>query len=179
MSIYFFVNLLHSPCVWVFDIWHLFDNLTSFWELGTWVWVMGHMGDGANRQWDTWTKGIVVNSEDIDGVPWRMGHMGNGAHGQHVMCWIMCNFLNNAWVFTKILLHIDIDVFYLNILIFPWWPFLSTKIDEFDILIGLNIGPMISSNTCFNVLVWNLANISVINWSFFKIPLKLLSALIR
>ena len=26
----FFVNLLHSPCVWLFDIWHLFDNLTSF-----------------------------------------------------------------------------------------------------------------------------------------------------
>ena len=27
----FFVNLLHSPCVWLFDIWHLFDNLTFFW----------------------------------------------------------------------------------------------------------------------------------------------------
>ena len=26
----FFVNLLHSPGVWIFDIWHLFDNLTSF-----------------------------------------------------------------------------------------------------------------------------------------------------
>ena len=33
MSIYFFVNLLHSPDVWLFDIWHLFDNLTSFWQL--------------------------------------------------------------------------------------------------------------------------------------------------
>ena len=29
----FFVNLLHSPGVWLFDIWHLFDNLTSFWQL--------------------------------------------------------------------------------------------------------------------------------------------------
>ena len=28
----FFVNLLHSLCVWLFDIWHLFDNLTSFWQ---------------------------------------------------------------------------------------------------------------------------------------------------
>ena len=28
----FFVNLLHSLCVWFFDIWHLFDNLTSFWH---------------------------------------------------------------------------------------------------------------------------------------------------
>ena len=26
----FFVNLLHSPGVWFFDIWHLFHNLTSF-----------------------------------------------------------------------------------------------------------------------------------------------------
>ena len=29
----FFVNLLHSLGVWFFDIWHLFDNLTSFWQL--------------------------------------------------------------------------------------------------------------------------------------------------
>ena len=35
MSIYFFVNLLHSPCVWLFDIWHLFDNFTSFWHFDT------------------------------------------------------------------------------------------------------------------------------------------------
>ena len=32
-----------------------------------------------------------------------------------VMCWIMCNFLTTAWIFTKNLLDIDIDVFYLNI----------------------------------------------------------------
>ena len=63
--------------------------------------------------------GIMVNIEDRDGAPWGMGYMGNGAHGHHVcvvMCLIMCNFLNTAWVFTKILLHIDIDVFYLNTL---------------------------------------------------------------
>ena len=29
----FFVNLFHSLGVWIFDIWHLFDNLTSFWQL--------------------------------------------------------------------------------------------------------------------------------------------------
>ena len=29
----FFVNLLHSLGVSLFDIWHLFDNLTSFWQL--------------------------------------------------------------------------------------------------------------------------------------------------
>ena len=27
-------------------------------------------------------RGIMVNIEDIDGVPWGMGHMGDGAHGQ-------------------------------------------------------------------------------------------------
>ena len=30
----FLVNLLHSLGVWFFDIWHLFDNLTSFWHFG-------------------------------------------------------------------------------------------------------------------------------------------------
>ena len=47
--------------------------------------------------------------------------------------------------------------------------FLSTKIDGFEILIYSNIGSMISSYTCSNVLVWNLAYISVISWSFSKI----------
>ena len=31
----FFVNLLHSLGVSFFDIWHLFDNLTSFWYFGS------------------------------------------------------------------------------------------------------------------------------------------------
>ena len=43
------------------------------------------------------------------------------------------------------------------------------KIDGFEILIGSNIGSIISSKTCSNVLVWNLANISLISSSFFKI----------
>ena len=38
---------------------------------------------------------------------WAMGHMGNWVHDH--------NFLNTAWIFTTILLDIDIDVFYLNI----------------------------------------------------------------
>ena len=33
----FFVNLLHSLGVWIFDIWHLFDNLTFFWQLDTFL----------------------------------------------------------------------------------------------------------------------------------------------
>ena len=69
-------------------------------------------------------RGIMVNIKDRDEVPWGMGHMGDGTHGQWGT-WVMGymgnwahdhNFLNTAWIFTKILLHIDIDVFYLNIL---------------------------------------------------------------
>ena len=78
--------------------------------------------------------------------------MGNGAHGQHVMCWIMCNFLNTAWIFTKILLNIDIDVFYLNIL---------QHVCSL-VMIGSNMFNK-------NILAYILANISVISWSFFKI----------
>ena len=53
-------------------------------------------------------RGIMVNIEDRDEVPWgrhsvwAMGHMGN---------WAIHNFLNTAWIFTKILLHIDIDAY--------------------------------------------------------------------
>ena len=93
---------------------------------------MGHLGE-----WGTWVT----------------GHMGNWAHDH--------NFLNTAWIFTKILLDIDIDVFYLNIVIFHNGLSVSTNIHGFTILIGSNTGSMISSNTCSNVLVWNLANILV------------------
>ena len=65
--------------------------------------------------------GIMVNTEDRDGAPWGMGYMGDGAMGYMVnvvMCLIMCNFLNTAWIFIEILLLIDIDVFYLNIVWF-------------------------------------------------------------
>ena len=63
--------------------------------------------------------GIMVNTEGRDGAQRRMGHMGHGAMGHMVnvvIYLIMCNFLNTAWIFTKILLHIDINIFHLNIL---------------------------------------------------------------
>ena len=92
-----FVNLLHSPCVWLFDIWHLFDNFTSFWQLDTFLtaWhlsdnltsflicVTGHMGNGTYGQ-----RGIMCNIKDRDGVPWGMGHMGNGAHDHNLGKWV-------------------------------------------------------------------------------------------
>ena len=42
----FFVNLLHSLGVSFFDIWHLFDNLTSFWQLDIFLIFLG-----ANHPW--------------------------------------------------------------------------------------------------------------------------------
>ena len=151
-----YVNLFF---LWTSSIVHVFDFLTSFWQLDifltTWhlfwhmsngthgwmgimvntedrdgaPWEMGHMGDGAHWWWATWPmghmgngthgqRGIVINTEYRDGVPWGMGHMGDGAMGHMVnvvMCRIMCNFLNTAWIFIKFLLHTDIDVFYPNI----------------------------------------------------------------
>ena len=107
-----YVNLFF---LWTSSIVHVFDFLTFDIFLTTWH-LFWHLGNGKCGQ-----MGIMVNTKDRDGAPWGMGHMGNGAHGQHVcvvMCLIMCNFLNTAWIFTKILLHIDIDVFYLNILWF-------------------------------------------------------------
>ena len=107
----FFVNLLHSQCVWLFDIflttWHLFDNLTSFWQLDTFfdIWAMGNVG-----KWVSWLI-LKIEMGHLGGWGTRvMGHMVNV-----VICFIMCNFLNTAWIFIKILLDIDIDVFYLNI----------------------------------------------------------------
>ena len=60
----------------------------------------------------------MVNTEDRDGAPLGMVHIVDGAMGHMVnvvMCLIMCNFLNTAGIFIKILLDIDFDVFYLNI----------------------------------------------------------------
>ena len=86
MSIYFFVNLLHSPCVWLltYDIflttwhlltaWHLFDNLTSFLTYGQQnTWAMGDMGKGVS-----W---LILKIEMGYLSRWGtsvMGHMGNG-----------------------------------------------------------------------------------------------------
>ena len=57
------------------------------------------MANGAHGQWDLWA----------------MGPMDNGAHGPMSNLDIFAyNFINTVWILTKILLDIDIDVFYLN-----------------------------------------------------------------
>ena len=62
---------------------------------------MGHMGNRSHGQWGTWA----------------MGPMGHGAYGQWPMGDLDIfanNFINTGWILTKILLDIDINVFYLN-----------------------------------------------------------------
>ena len=46
----FFVNLLHSPCIWLFDIWHLFD-----------IWAIGHMGNGHMVKGVSWSSHILMS----------------------------------------------------------------------------------------------------------------------
>ena len=70
------------------------------------------MDNGTHGQWDM-GKGVSwlilkIEMGYLGGWgTWSMGHMGNWTHDH--------NFLNTAWIFTKLLMDIDIDVFYLNI----------------------------------------------------------------
>ena len=54
------------------------------------------------------------------GTQGAMGYRGYGPHGQwgpwgaHDLNIFAHNFINTGWILTKILLDIDIDVFYLN-----------------------------------------------------------------
>ena len=60
---------------------------------------MGHIGNGSHGQWGTWA----------------MGPMGNGTHGPMGDWDIFAHsIITTGWILTKILLGIDIDVFYLN-----------------------------------------------------------------
>ena len=59
---------------------------------GQWgTWAMGHMGNGAHGPWGLWA----------------MGPMGDWDIFAH-------SIIITGWILTKILLDIDIDVFYLN-----------------------------------------------------------------
>ena len=54
---------------------------------------MGHMGNGAYGPWGLWAMGPMGPMGDLD--------------------IFANNFINTGWILTKILLDIDIDVFYL------------------------------------------------------------------
>ena len=60
MWIYFFVNLLQSLCVWLFDIWHLFDILTSF--------LTYHLGPSQGHFW--WLKCRSFQGPKVGPGPW-------------------------------------------------------------------------------------------------------------
>ena len=138
---YVWTSLCQFIFLWTSSIVHVFDFLTFDIFLTTWHLfdtILTYKGNRTHGQ-----RGITVNIEDRDGVPWEMGHIGDGAHGQWGTWAHDHNFLNTAWIFTKILLHIDIDVFYLNIQSYFYNGLsLSTKIDGFEILIGSYISSM-------------------------------------
>ena len=65
------------------------------WVQGVWATGgIGHMGNGSHGQWGTWAT-------------WAMRPMGDW----HI---IASKSITTGWILTKILLDIDIDVFYLN-----------------------------------------------------------------
>ena len=71
---------------------------------------MGHMGNGAHGQWGTWAMGLMGNGAHGQWDSWAMGPM--GPLGDWDI--FAYNFIITGWILTKILLDIDIDVFYLN-----------------------------------------------------------------
>ena len=68
---------------------------------------MGHMGNRSHGQWGTWAMGPMGHGAYGQWGPWAHGPMGN-------LNIFANNFINTGWILTKILLDIDIDVFYLN-----------------------------------------------------------------
>ena len=76
---------------------------------------MGHMGNRSHGQWGTWPMRQMGHGAHGQWGTWAMGYMGNGAHGPMGDLNIFAyNFIITGWILTKILLDIDINVFYLN-----------------------------------------------------------------
>ena len=80
----FFVNLLHSPCVWLFYFWHLFDNLTSFWQLDIFfdIWAMGNV--------DKWVSWLILKIQMGDLMGWGTWVMGQWATWSMWSCALSC-----------------------------------------------------------------------------------------
>ena len=72
-----------------------------------------HWGMGYRGIWGTW----AIGAQGVWGTR-GMGHIGNRSHGAHGpmdnLDFFAYNFINTEWILTKILLNIDINVFYLN-----------------------------------------------------------------
>ena len=75
----------------------------------------GVQGYGVYGQWGTGGMGHIGNGSHGQWGLWAMGPMGNGAHGPMGDWDIFAHsIIITGWILTKILLDIDIDVFYLN-----------------------------------------------------------------
>ena len=67
----------------------------------------GVQGYGPHRQWVTWPMGHMGNGAYGPWGLWAMGPMGDWDIFAH-------SIIITGWILTKILLDIDINVFYLN-----------------------------------------------------------------
>ena len=59
VNLFSFVNILHSPNVWLFEIWHFLDSLTPF----------GHFNTGISLKWPQPITELFLNICDL--VLWR------------------------------------------------------------------------------------------------------------
>ena len=109
--------VLHSPCVWLFDIWHLFDNLTSFWQLDIFL-TTWHLFDSLTSFWqldiffDIWTMGNVGKWVSWLILKIQMGHL--GGWGTWLMGqWGTWSMWSCAWsCATSLILHGSLQKFY-------------------------------------------------------------------
>ena len=80
--------------------------------------IWGTWAIGAQGVWGTRGMGHISNRSHGQWGTWAMGPMGHGAYGQWgpwaIWTFLPITFINTGWILTKILLNIDIDVFYLN-----------------------------------------------------------------
>ena len=82
------------------------QGVQGVWDTGG----MGHMGNGSHGQWGTWAMGLMGNGAHGQWGSWAIGPMGPLGNWDI----FAYNFIITGWILTKILLDIDIDVFYLN-----------------------------------------------------------------
>ena len=112
-------SIVHVFDFLTFDIflttWHLFDNLTSFWQLNI---FLGHMGNRTHGQWDM-GKGVSWLILKIE-----MRYLGGWAHG-----W-WGTWAIGHMIITSLILHGSLQNFTGHrcilskyTVILPWWPF--------------------------------------------------------
>ena len=81
---------------------------------------MSHMGNSSTGVWGTRGMGHMGNRSHGQWGTWAIGPMGHGAYGQWAHGpmddWDIFahSIIITGWILTKILLDIDINVFYLN-----------------------------------------------------------------